>query len=310
VTDSETVTPEARGKTVDPFAGFPWPEVSDSPERPVWNGRTFSLGGRELRFLSYTAAVSAWSDELTAMHEAEAACSHPIDIASRQLALDSMRTLSGRPVILDVGCASGFLLRDLRSSIPAAALIGADYLSSLLLRAALNAPDIPLLQFDLRTCPLADETVDGVTALNVLEHIDDDEGALRQIHRILKCGGIAHLEVPSGPSCFDVYDEVLMHHRRYALSKFVRLCESVGFKVEWANHLGFYFFPFIWITKQTNRLLAKSWSPDQKRRAVARQIRKTARSRVMSSTFAVERVSGKSVHYPVGIRAVFRLRKS
>jgi SAM-dependent methyltransferase len=313
MTDSRTVMPPAQkheGDALDPLTQFPWPHLPGSSETPQWNGRTFLHSGRETRFLSYTESTSAWSDELTAMHESEAACRHPIDIASRGLALDSMKTLPGQPVILDVGCASGFLLKDLCTSLPHAALIGADYLSSLLIRATSNAPNIPLLQFDLRTCPLGDETVDGVTALNVLEHIDDDETAVHQIYRILKRGGIAHLEVPSGPSCYDVYDEVLMHHRRYALSELRRLCENTGFAVEWANHLGFYFFPFFWVTKQTNRLRARSWSADQKRGIVARQIRKTARSQLMGSMFTLERMSGKSIHYPVGIRAVLRLRKT
>jgi len=207
------------------------------------------------------------------------------------------------------GCSSGFLLKDLRRALPNAALIGADYLSSLLKRAIRNAPGVPLLQFDLRICPLPDETIDGITALNVLEHIDDDEGALRQMYRILKRGGIAHVEVPSGPFCYDLYDEVLMHHRRYKLHKLRAICERTGFAVDWSNHLGFFSYPFFGATKQTYRMLAKSWSTEQKRQVVARQIRKTARSKVMTSMFAFERISGKTVHYPIGIRSVLRLRK-
>jgi hypothetical protein len=87
------------------------------------------------------------------------------------------------------------------------------------------------------------------------------------------------------------------------------MCERIGFVVEWSNHLGFFFFPFFWMIKQINRVLAKSWSNDRKRRAVARQIRKTARSQIMSLMFAFERTSGKTVRYPVGIRAILRLRK-
>ena len=309
-TESKTVQDRKEPDTSDPLYTFPWPRLPDSPYRPVWTGQTFLDGDREIRFLNYTETVSAWSDELTAMHEAEAASSHPIDVASRKLALESMKTLKGRPVILDIGCSSGFLLQDLHSALPEAALIGADYLSSLVNRAISNVPDVPFLQFDLRTCPLQDETVDGATALNVLEHIDNDEEALRQMHRILRRGGVAHVEVPSGPSCYDIYDEVLMHHRRYTLSKLRMMCERIGFTVEWANHLGFFFFPFFWVTKQTNRVLAKSWSTEQKRRAVARQIRNTARSQLMSSMFSVERIGGRILRYPVGIRSVLRLRKA
>jgi ubiquinone/menaquinone biosynthesis C-methylase UbiE len=308
-TESKTVQDRKEPEISDPLYTFPWPQLPDSLYRPVWTGQTFLDGDREVRFLNYTETVSAWSDELTAMHEEEAASSHPIDIASRRLALESMRTLSGRPVILDIGCSSGFLLQDLRRSLPDAALIGADYLASLLNRATLNVSHVPFLQFDLRTCPLHDESVDGVTALNVLEHIDDEVEPLRHIFRILKRGGIAHVEVPSGPSCYDVYDEVLMHYRRYELPKLRAMCERIGFAVEWANHLGFFFFPFFWAIKQTNRVLAKGWSAEHKRRVVARQIRKTARSQTMSSVFSFERIGGNAVRYPVGIRAVLRLRK-
>jgi ubiquinone/menaquinone biosynthesis C-methylase UbiE len=311
-TEPESVPPPFRreaGDANDPLLTFQWPRIPGSVYQPIWSGQAFLDGNREIQFLNYTEAVSAWSDELTAMHEAEAASSHPIDVASRRLALESMRALKGRPVILDIGCSSGFLLQDLHSALPNAALIGADYLSSLLNRAALNVPCVPLLQFDLRTCPLHNESVDGVTALNVLEHIDDDEEALRQMHRILRRGGIAHVEIPSCPSCYDVYDEVLMHYRRYKLPQLRAMCEQIGFAVEWANHLGFFFFPLFWVIKQTNRVLAKSWTGEYKRRVVARQIRKTARRKIMSPFFSFERISGNAVHYPVGIRAVLRLRK-
>jgi hypothetical protein len=118
------------------------------------------------------------------------------------------------------------------------------------------------------------------------------------------------VEVPSSPSCYDVYDEVLMHYRRYRLPELRATCKRVGFAVEWANHLGFFVFPFFWAIKQTNRVLVKGWSAEQKCQIVARQIRKTARSHMMSSVFSFERMSGNAVRYPVGIRAVLRLRKT
>jgi SAM-dependent methyltransferase len=158
------------------------------------------------------------------MHEREASSSHPIDLASRALAIESMKLIKaeGRPVILDVGCSSGFLVEDLLRNIANAGIIGADYLPDIVFKAAQRVPKNPFLQFDLRQCPLPNGCIDGVTALNVLEHIDDDVKALAEIFRILKRGGIAHIEVPAGPGSFDLYDEVLLHLRRY------RLCELIA----------------------------------------------------------------------------------
>ncbi len=58
--------------------------------------------------------------------------------------------------------------------------------------------------------------------LNVLEHIRGDALALRQVHRILRPGGVVVIEVSAGPKLYDVYDELLMHHRRYRLPSLAR----------------------------------------------------------------------------------------
>ena len=131
---------------------------------------------------------------------------------------------------------------DLLKEIPQAAIVGADYLPNVVLRAARRVRSAPFLQFDLRNCPLAGDCLDGVTALNVLEHIDDDFTALREIQRILKRGGLAHLEVPADPSSFDLYDEVLMHFRRYRLRDLTTKARDAGFAILKAP---IWAFPFI-----------------------------------------------------------------
>jgi SAM-dependent methyltransferase len=269
------------------------------------------VGSRETEVLVFGESESAWSDELTAMHEAEATSSHPIDLASRRLAMASMRDLTTRPgtIILDIGCSSGFLIRDFTKLLPNVSVFGGDYLISLVLEAARRNPGTPFVQFDLRKCPLANQCVDGVTALNVLEHIDDDLTALKEIYRILKPGGIAHVEVPAGPSLFDMYDEVLLHFRRYRLSDLAALAIHAGFTIERATHLGFLLYPGFVFVKQRNQRGAKQFSIEEKRRSVAQHISKTAGSRALSALLGIELFAGKLTTYPLGIRAVVRLRR-
>lgn len=52
------------------------------------------------------------------------------------------------------------------------------------------------LKLDLRHLDLPDASFDFVFASHVLEHIDDDRQALREIYRVLKPGGVAVLPVP------------------------------------------------------------------------------------------------------------------
>lgn len=288
---------------------FPWPFPPGISIPPRWNGCSFDLGGQTSRVLAYGADSSHWSDDLTSLHEAEAGRDHPIDLASRHLAVQSMRRLAGAsPVILDVGCSSGFVLEDLQAALPRANLIGSDYIRGPLEGLALRMPRLPLLQFDLRQCPLPDASVDGITCLNVLEHIDDHVAAFAEIYRILKPGGIAHIEVPAGPDLYDIYDEHLMHHRRYRLKELVQLASEAGFQVKRATHLGLMVFPaFWWVKKRNRRKLALPAA--KKKEIVVAQIRQSRHSLLFTWAVRVETFFGRAMTFPAGIRCIVVLTK-
>jgi len=290
---------------------FRWPRMPGSNSVVRWIGKSFMVGNSETEILRFGESESAWSDELTAMHEAEANSSHPIDLASRRLAVESMRKLADRPgsIVADIGCSSGFLVEDLNKLLPNLSVFGVDFLTGILQKAAARNPGTPFVQFDLRKCPLEDRCVDGVTALNVLEHIDSDLTALKEIHRILKPGGIAHIEVPAVPACFDLYDEVLLHFRRYRLPDLISMAESVGFEVQSATHLGFLIYPAFRFVKSRNRARFSGLSLPEKQSMVKRHINKTCSSPLMRSALGAELILGKVLRFPCGIRAVARLSK-
>src|SRR5262249_36867597 len=152
---------------------------------------------------------------LTTFHEAHAGAEHFIDRASRRHALAQIKRYATgpNPVVLEVGCSSGFLLEELRREMPHARLIGSDYVRGPLEQLTKRIPDVPLLMFHLTRCPLPDACVDVVFAHNLLKHIAADREAILKRPQILRPGGAAVLEVPAGPQLFDIYDKVLQHHR-------------------------------------------------------------------------------------------------
>ncbi len=289
---------------------FPWPTPPGASRPPQWNGQNFEINGQTSRVLIYQANDSHWSDDLTSLHETEAGCDHPIDMASRQLAVDSIRNLKrdGKVNILDVGCSSGFVLENLQTALPEANLIGADYLRGPLEGLAQRMPSLPLLQFDLRQCPLPAACVDGITCLNVLEHIDDDAAAMHHLHRILKPKGVLHLEVPAGPKLFDIYDEHLLHHRRYRLKELIQLAQQAGFQVKRATHLGFFVYPAFWWVKQNNRRKL-TWPKIEKTKLVVNQIRNSKKNFFLDWTVRLEAILGRMINFPIGIRCVVVLTK-
>jgi SAM-dependent methyltransferase len=288
---------------------FPWPAV-DGGLRPEWAGTGFRVGGTHVAVLAYHGGQTGWSDGLTQLHEESAGPDHPIDRLSRNWALSAVRrhVKLAAPVLLEVGCSSGFLLRELHAQWPAATLIGSDSVKEPLERLASRGTGIPLLQFDLVRCPLPPACVDAVVLLNVLEHIEDDREAVRRVAGILRPGGVAIVEVPAGPRLYDVYDEYLQHHRRYSASALASLLSDAGLTLLEQSHLGCTVYPAFALVKHWRRRMAAA-DPAVKRRVVEASIQNTRGSVLVRGLLTCESWLGRYVSFPFGIRCVAIGRK-
>ncbi len=78
---------------------------------------------------------------------------------------------------------------------------------------------------------LPENTFDVVTAFDMLEHIEDDEKALRNMHKVLKPGGLAFILSPAYQFLWSGHDEALHHKRRYMLSEMHRKLSRAGFRM-------------------------------------------------------------------------------
>lgn len=85
------------------------------------------------------------------------------------------------------------------------------------------------------------ERFDSIVLSNVLEHIEDDAGAVRRFAQILGRGGKVLILVPALPMLFGAMDEAVGHFRRYTMSSLRSVLEDNGFSVEvleWMNLVG------------------------------------------------------------------------
>lgn len=78
----------------------------------------------------------------------------------------------------------------------------------------------------------AGHNLDTVVCLNVIEHVQDDCLALRNILNILGDHGRAIILVPHEPRLYGSLDEVLGHCRRYTQQQLVEVAQQAGFRVE------------------------------------------------------------------------------
>ncbi|HSV18771.1 MAG TPA: class I SAM-dependent methyltransferase [Casimicrobiaceae bacterium] len=284
-------------------------------EVPLWNGDAFIVGGRTERVISYSSNLEGWDDDLTSLHEAEAGDgTHPIDAMSRATAVEALRrcNLPKGAAVLEIGCSSGFLLRDLKRNFPDFDIVGSDVIRGALLRLSTQLPGVPLVQMDVLQCPLEAAQFDAIVAINVLEHIEDDAAALAQIGRLLKPGGALVVEVPQGPRLFDYFDAYLRHYRRYGKAELRRKLHAASLRVERLGSLGFVPYAAFFGVKKLNRLRfgARGERAADVEALVRQQVGRTSRSRVLDWLLQVERRLPFLAGWLPGIRCTAVARKS
>src|SRR5580658_9968328 len=74
----------------------------------------------------------------------------------------------------------------------------------------------------------AGQSFDTVVCLNVVEHVQDDAAALRNVWNVLDPSGRAIILVPCGPKLYGTLDEVLGHFRRYTRQQLIEVAERSG----------------------------------------------------------------------------------
>jgi len=80
--------------------------------------------------------------------------------------------------------------------------------------------------------PFSGHSFDLVCALDIVEHVDDDDGALSEISRVAMPGATLLLSVPLHPSYWTPFDDMVGHRRRYEPARLVAKLAQHGFAVE------------------------------------------------------------------------------
>jgi SAM-dependent methyltransferase len=79
--------------------------------------------------------------------------------------------------------------------------------------------------------PFADESFEVVGAFDVLEHLEPEDRALAELHRVLRPGGRLLLSVPAYQWAWSGHDVANGHHRRYTRARAVHVVREAGFDV-------------------------------------------------------------------------------
>ena len=160
------------------------------------------------------------------------------------------RVTDRRPRILDVGCGTGANLLMLSKYGDAEGVdVSEDALAFCRERGLENVKLGAAEQL-----PYDDDTFDLVTALDVVEHLDDDLAGLREMRRVLRPGGRVLLFVPTFMFLWGLQDDVSNHRRRYRMPELGRVLKQAGFEIERTTYANITFFMPILAMRKLMRL--------------------------------------------------------
>ncbi len=107
---------------------------------------------------------------------------------------------------------------------------------------------------DVNSLPIKDGSLDLILLLDVLEHLEDEGGALREIGRSLSEGGLVLVAVPALMALWSRHDEQAGHQRRYRLSGLRRIIEGEDFEILDSRYYNFTLSHPIWMIRKVLRL--------------------------------------------------------
>ena len=109
------------------------------------------------------------------------------------------------------------------------------------------------MQADARALPFGSE-FDLVGAFDVLEHIDNDAGALSELRRVLKPGGGIIVTVPQHRWLWSPADDYGHHQRRYSRAELMSGVSTAGFSITMVTSFVTLQLPAMMLSRLSSRL--------------------------------------------------------
>ncbi len=169
------------------------------------------------------------------------------------------RVLSGLELppqarILDAGCGSG---RNMIELARHGTVTGVE-LSPASVALARERDAGEVIEGSVLEMPFADASFDLAVSLDVIEHLEDDLSALRELRRTVAPGGALLVTVPAYQWLWSGHDVVNHHHRRYTRRSLQRVAEQAGWNQQRTTYFNFLLLPAAILLRVLDRVNTKT----------------------------------------------------
>lgn len=210
-------------------------------------------------------------------------------------------SLSKQSKILDIGCGTGgfasYISKDYDISCLDTSTTALDYCKK---RGLSN-----LYNSTIAELPDEAKPFDAAIMLDVLEHIEDDKSALKDVHGILKEGGYYIMSVPAYKWMWSKHDEIHMHYRRYTKKEVTNLIEKAGFEIKYSSH----FNSFLFLPAFLKRKLDKITGKEEKHKDPVDKVSDGMNS-LFHKIFSFESKFLPAVSFPIGLSIIVIAQKT
>ena len=197
--------------------------------------------------------------------------------------------------ILDVGTSTGTNLRLLRDS-GFTRITGVDR-SPVAIQFCANKGLGQVICGDVCALPFPDVSFDLVLATDIIEHVDDDLQALRELRRVVKSKSPILVTVPAFPFLWGLQDEVSHHKRRYWLTDLLKKLDNVNLPAQRHFYFNYVLFLPILASRQLMRVLRLRVDSEN-------EINTKWLNRILTSLFRFDVMTAPWLHPPFGVSAL------
>lgn len=160
--------------------------------------------------------------------------------------------------VLDVGCGTGGMLPMLNRFGHVVGLEG-EPLAVEHCRSTFGGFDVQL--GNIPSDVPSHHSFDLVTAFDVIEHIEDDHGALASLRSALRPGGTLIVTVPALAWLWSDHDVVNGHQRRYTRRSLAGALGGAGFRVTHLSYFNTVLLPAVAVSRVAQRLPSRAVRP-------------------------------------------------
>lgn len=157
----------------------------------------------------------------------------------------------------------------------------------------MRTTDVRPVVGDLTRLPFRSGTFDAVTSGETLEHLDDDDGAVREISRVLRTGGRCIVTVPAMQVLWTPSDDYYEHRRRYGRRQLTEKFQREAFLVRKASYWGFpvvLLYDTLFLLPMNMRRARRNVEVDVALQSVAKAGRAAWLVRLVRSVFSIDRL--------------------